>query len=133
MKNRLMSVAVTIAMLAGTAGIAAAQDYRYYDRDDNRYYDRDDYGRYGGYNFLQGMHEAREFGFRDGAQVARDDMWRGKRFNPNPRGPYDDADHGYQRAFGDRHEYREHYTEAYRRGYESTFRGGGYNNYYYQR
>src|SRR5205823_7225065 len=122
MKNRFVTAAMTIAMLAGMAGIAAAQDYRYYDRDDGRYFDRDDHRSYERYNFRDGMHVARELGFRDGAQVARDDMWRGKRFNPNPRGRFDDADHGYQRAFGNKHEYREHYAESYRRGYESAFR-----------
>jgi hypothetical protein len=133
MKNTIKKAALLVSVLAGTVGFAAAQDYRYYDRDDyrygdnryeNRYYDRDDYHD----NFRRGMHVARQLGFRDGAQVAREDMWRGKRFNPNPRGRYDDADHGYNRAFGDRHEYREHYTRAYREGYMSTYRG--YGSYY---
>jgi hypothetical protein len=131
MKSKLTMAALALTVLAGTAGYAAAQDYRYYDRDgdgyynrdDNRYYDRDDY-RYHG--FRRGIHAAREIGFRDGASVAREDMWRGKPFNPNPRGRYDDADHGYRREFGNKHEYREHYTEAYRAGYENAFRGRGY-------
>lgn len=119
MKNRFVTAAIITAILAGTAGIAAAQDHRYYDRDgDNRYYDGD--------NFREGTHAAREFGFRDGAQVAREDMWRGKRFNPNPRGAFDDADHGYRHEFGSRQEYREHYSEAYRRGYENAFHGDRY-------
>ncbi len=129
MTNTIRKAALLVSVLAGTIGFAAAQDSRYYDRDDYRYgdnryenrYDRDDYRD----NFRRGMHVARKIGFRDGAQVAREDMWRGKRFNPNPRGRYDDADHGYNRAFGDRHEYREHYSEAYREGYMSTFRGNG--------
>src|SRR5712692_5797453 len=139
MKNQLRLAALAFAVVAGSAGYAAAQDYRYddrddnrydqrdnsryVDRDDNRYYDRDGY-RYD--NFRRGLHVAREIGFRDGAQVAREDLWRGKRFNPNPRGRYDDADHGYRRQFGNRHEYREHYSEAYRDGYMSTFRGDRY-------
>ena len=126
MKSKFTMAALTLAVLAGTVGYAAAQDYRYdrdgdryYDRDDNRYYDRDD-------RFRDGFHVAREFGFRDGAAVAREDMWRGKSFNPNPRGRYDDADHGYRSEFGNKHEYRERYSEAYRAGYQSTFRGRGY-------
>ncbi len=143
MKNIIGTAALVIAMAAGSAGFAAAQNYGYdygYDRDDRRYHDADDY-RYSsqyhnrdGYSFgysygygygdsHRGYHAATEFGFRDGAQVAREDMWRGKPFNPMPRGRYDDADHGYSRAFGNRHEYREHYADAYRRGYESAFRG----------
>jgi hypothetical protein len=139
MKNKLRLTALALAVVAGTAGYAAAQDYRYDDRDDNRYYNRDDNRYYDrddnryydrdGYryeNFRRGLRVAREIGFRDGAQVAREDMWRGKRFNPNPRGRYDDADHGYRHQFGNKHEYREHYTQAYREGYMSTFRGYGY-------
>ena len=126
MKSKLTTAALMLTVLAGTAGYAAAQDYRYdrdgdryYDRDDNRYYDRDD-------GYRHGIHEAREFGFRDGAAVAREDMWRGKRFNPNPRGRFDDADHGYRREFGNKHEYREQYSAAYREGYQNTFRQRGY-------
>src|SRR6266581_140867 len=130
MNHKIKMAALVLAVVAGTVGYAAAQDYRYYDRDDNRYSDRDRYhdrddGRCD--HFRRGIqHAAREFGFRDGAEVARGDMLRGKPFNPNPRGRFDDADHGYNRAFGNKHEYREHSTEAYREGYQSAFRGGYY-------
>lgn len=133
--NRIKMAAMVIAVLAGTAATGAAQDGRYYDRDDNRYHDRDDYRYQNGYynqygygddNFRQGMHVAREFGYRDGAEVARQDSWRGKGFNPNPRGRYDDADHGYRREFGSKHEYREHYIDAYREGYQENYGGNGY-------
>ena len=131
MKTKFRLAALALAIVAGSASYAAAQDYRYDDRDDNRYFDRDDDRYYDrdGYryqNFRRGMHVAREVGFRDGAEVAREDMWRGKRFNPNPRGRFDDADHGYRHEFGSKHEYREHYAEAYREGYVSTFRGNRY-------
>lgn len=119
MKNKLVLATLAFAVISGASGVAAAQDGRYYDRDDNRYYDRDD-------GYRRGFDVARDFGFRDGAQVAREDMWRGKGFNPNPRGPYDDADHGYRREFGDKHEYREQYSAAYREGYRNTFRQRGY-------
>ncbi len=131
MKNKLAWAALALAVVTGASGLAAAQDGRYYDRDDNRYYDRDDnrYNDRDGYrydSYRRGLHVARDFGFRDGSQVAREDMWNRKPFNPNPRGRYDDADHGYRRQFGNKHEYREHYSEAYRDGYMSTFRGRGY-------
>jgi len=124
MKNKLALAALALAVVTGASGFAAAQDGRYGDRDDNRYndyryYDRDD-------NYRRGLDVARDFGFRDGAQVAREDMWNRKRFNPNPRGRFDDADHGYRRAFGNKHEYREEYSEAYRAGYRNTFRERGY-------
>jgi hypothetical protein len=125
MKRTLTSAVMLIAMLAGAAGIAAAQDYRDYHGRNDQYYGRQD--------FRDGMRVARQFGFRDGAAVAREDMWRGKRFNPNPRGPYDDADHGYSRLYGNRHEYREAYSQAYREGYQRTFRERGYYNRGYYR
>ena len=135
MRISFKTLAMIATVLAGTARIAAAQDGRYYDRDDYRYenraYDNNDYGYNTGYynhrSFRHGMHEAREFGFRDGTTVAREDSYRGKPFNPNPRGRYDDADHGYRREFGSKHEYREHYIEAYRAAYQRNYRGyGGY-------
>ena len=142
MRISFKTLAMIATVLAGTAGIAAAQDGRYYDHDDYRYdnrsYDRDDYRYdnryYGQDNFRQGMHEAREEGFRDGSAVAREDIWRGKPFNPNPRGRYDDADHGYRREFGSKHEYREHYIDAYREGYQRNYRGRNYrdNDRYYR-
>jgi len=133
MKRSVRWIAM-LALLAGTAGYAAAQDYRYYDDDDQRYYDADDYryasrDYYGYDNFRRGLRVAREIGFRDGASVAREDVWRGKPFNPNPRGRFDDADHGYRREFGSKHEYREHYARAYREGYIRNFRGYGYGYY----
>ena len=117
MKSKIQFAAVLVAMLAGTVGLASAQGYGY-DRHDNGYYDR--------YEMRGGMHAAREFGRRDGASVAREDMWRGKPFNPNPRGPYSGADDGYRREFGSIHEYREHYARAYRQGYAQAFQGRGY-------
>src|SRR5947209_381984 len=52
----------------------------------------------------------------------------GKRFNPNPRGPYDDKDHGYQRVYGDKNAYKTQYTNGYRAGYQSNF-NRGYSGY----
>jgi hypothetical protein len=131
MRTNFKTLAMLGTMFAGTVGFAAAQDGRYYhhdddyryesrsyDRDDDRYENRD----YGRGSFRYGMHEAREFGFRDGTSVARQDLWSRKPFNPNPRGRFDDADHGYRREFGSRHEYREHYIEAYREAYQRAFR-----------
>ena len=122
MKHKLRLVAMTVALLAGTVGYAAAQNWGY-DRDDNRYYDN---GGYPG-NFDRGMHVARDFGFRDGQEAARGDLWAGKPFNPNPRGRFDDADHGYRRQFGSKHEYRQYYSDAYREGYGRTYNNGRYS------
>ena len=91
------------------------------DADDRPYYGNDQ--RYGSWN--RG-NAAYNFGFRDGSTVAREDMARGKPYNPNPRGPYDDADHGYSSVYGDRRSYREQYTVAYRQGYMSVWNRGRY-------
>lgn len=133
MKRMITRAALMTAILVGTVGVAAADDWDHDDDDyrynNGRYNQGYGYG-YGNFRFLARV--ARDYGFRDGAQVAREDTWRGKPFNPNPRGRYDDADHGYSRRYGDKRTYRQIYSEAYRRGYQSAFRGYGYgyNGYY---
>ena len=117
MTHKLKLALMAITFLAGTIGVAAAQDYRYYDRDDYYRSDRDD--------FRRGMQVARSIGHEDGEQAAREDMWRGKPFNPYPRG-HNHADHGYARDFGSIQEYRENYAESYREGYSRAFQRGGY-------
>jgi len=64
---------------------------------------------------------ALNFGYQDGASVAREDLYKGKPYNPNPRGKYDNADHGYRNEYGDKNAYREQYSNGYRNGYESAF------------
>jgi len=138
MTNKLRLAALALAVVVGSASLAAAQDYRYGDRDndrysdrDNRNYDRDAY-RYSdrdGYrtdNFSRGLHVAREVGFRDGSDMAREDMGKNKRFNPKPRGRYDDLDRGYRHEFGSKQQYENRYDQAYREGYARTFRDRGY-------
>jgi hypothetical protein len=120
MSNKLRMAAMAIALLAGCAGAAKAQDYRYYDRDDynrsNNYYgnryDRDD--------FYRGVQVARSIGYEDGEAQAREDMWRAKPFNPYPRG-HNHADRGYARDFGSRQQYRQQYAQAYQQGYSRAF------------
>ena len=101
--------------LVGSVGMAAAQDYRYHDRDD--YYG---YNRYDGGDFRRGMDVARIVGFEDGEQQAREDMWRAKPFNPYPRG-HNHADRGYSRDFGSVQQYRQQYAQAYQEGYNRAF------------
>jgi hypothetical protein len=117
MNRKLRLAALAIAVFTGMVGIAAAQNWGYYDRDDDRNYryeryDRDDFGR--------GVQVARSIGFEDGEQVAREDIWHRKPFNPYPRG-HNHADRGYARDFGSIQEYREQYARAYQRGYNSAF------------
>jgi hypothetical protein len=83
------------------------------DRDDSVFYPYANRGAWGlpAYNF----------GYQDGASVARSDIYSHKPFNPNPRGRYDDRDHGYSREYGSIDAYRAQYTAGYRAGYQSVF------------
>ena len=74
-------------------------------------------GQYGGPEW---SNRAYEFGFRDGVSMAREDTDRDKPYNANPRGRYDDKDHGYSDRYGSKSLYRAQYTEGYRAGYRSA-------------
>lgn len=119
MTGKLKMAVMAAAFLVGSVGIAAAQDYRYYDRDSYgyNYYGNNGYDRG---DFYRGMHVARTIGFEDGEQQAREDMWRAKPFNPYPRG-HNHADRGYSRDFGNRQQYRQQYAQAYQEGYNRAF------------
>jgi hypothetical protein len=106
---------------AGFQSLNGGWDYdRDSDRDGERYdrggviYDRSDDG-YGGDTGYR-------IGYQDGMNQAREDAYRNKPFNSNPRGKYDDRDHGYRREFGNKDSYKAQYTAGYRTGYESSFR-----------
>jgi len=119
MKRNLTLAALAFAMFAGTMGFAAAQDGRYSDRDDYRY-DRDYDRGSSRHEFREGMQRAGDIGYQDGMQVAREDSWHGKRFNPYPRGRYRSG-RGYRSEYGNRHEYLDHYSRAYHEGYEHGY------------
>jgi hypothetical protein len=74
-------------------------------------YDQDAYG---------GGNIAYRFGYEDGSSVAREDIYKRKSYNPNPRGRYDDADHGYRREYGNKNQYKADYANGYRAGYEAV-------------
>ena len=88
--------------------------YRDHDRDDRGYGS----GFYGGRHYES---PAFDIGYRDGASVAREDLEKRKKFNSNPRGRYDDEDHGYRREYGDKHDYKALYADGYRQGYEANY------------
>jgi len=83
---------------------------------DNRYYQQNSYGGWYG----AGGNVAYNYGLQDGTQTAREDAYRGKQFNPNPRGG-NHADRGYSREYGDRNAYREQYSDGYRTGYQQAY------------
>ena len=94
------------------------------DRNGDRYRDnRYGKGYYGngssGYDSRIGYNT----GYQDGATMAREDQYKNKPFNPNPRARFDDRDHGYRREYGDRNDYKAQYSDGYRAGYQATFQG----------
>ncbi len=104
-------------------------DDRVYDRGGYGVYDGGGYGDYGSGSYGNnrpwfggaGYNGAYNFGYQDGSSVAREDIAKGKPYNPNPRGRYDDEDHGYHREYGDKNAYKAQYANGYRAGYESVF------------
>ena len=82
-------------------------------------------GGYGGYGNYGGRgNSGYNFGYQDGAMVARQDMAENKPYHPDVRGKYEDADHGYNSGMGDKQYYRAQYKNGYRAGYVAAFRGG---------
>lgn len=63
---------------------------------------------------------ANRYGYEDGAQVAREDIYNRKRYNSKPRARFEDRDHGYRREYGDKDRYKAEYTAGYRAGYDSV-------------
>jgi len=92
--------------------------------------DRDNRYRNDGYNgdgyYGNNVYDSRvgyDTGYQDGATMAREDQYKNKPFNPNPRARFDDRDHGYRREYGDKNSYKAQYTDGYRAGYQATFNG----------
>jgi hypothetical protein len=63
---------------------------------------------------------AYQIGYQDGSGVARRDIERHNSYNPNPRGRFDDEDHGYRRDYGSKDQYKAEYANGYRAGYAAT-------------
>jgi hypothetical protein len=96
----------------------------YGDRDRDGGYYRDGSYRNDSYNSGWnrggfGRREAYDFGRQDGGLVAREDIAKRKPYNSEPRGKYDDRDHGYRREYGDKNVYRAAYSDGYRAGYQA--------------
>lgn len=84
--------------------------------------DRDD--RYRGNGFYGGDDRDRaayDIGYRDGSEMAREDIYKNKRFNSEPRARFGGRDDGYARQYGDKNLYKSEYADGYRAGFESSF------------
>jgi len=64
---------------------------------------------------------AYDTGYQDGVTMAREDLYKNKPFNPNPRARFDGRDHEYRREYGNKNAYKGEYTDGYRAGYRATF------------
>jgi hypothetical protein len=97
---------LAMATLAPTASFA---DWR----DDHRYRDRrSDFAFQRGFD--RGQEDGRKEGWRDGRERDREGLWQQK--------DYRDADNGYKRQFGSRHQYGEGYRRGYAEAYRQAFR-----------
>ena len=110
MKRNLKMAAWMVSAILTLGTFALAQDYDH-DRD------RDDF-HHAGY---ERRNVGFDTGYQDGVYSARSDIYHNKRFNPNPRGKFDDLDHGYRREYGDKAYYKSQYLSGYRAGYEAVF------------
>lgn len=92
----------------------------------------DPYGRPGDYGYGRNdiYQVAQDQGYRDGYQRGSEDARDGDRYNPEGSSQYRNADRGYRSEYGNKEEYRRIYRDAFRRGYDESYRnqgGGGYN------
>lgn len=86
--------------------------------------DRDQGDNRGGWG--RNQNNAYNVGYNDGAGVAREDLGQRKPYNPNPRGRYDEADHGYRSDNGSKSAYQAQYSNGYRAGYQAGWGRGRY-------
>ena len=111
---------------------AANCGYTY--RDNNAYYqgdrDRDDsryrsYDNYRDYDRRQDRYDpAFDNGYRDGVNIGQQDARRGKGFRPQKHDEYEDADHGYNRSYGEKNQYKNMYRQGFQTGYSDGFGRG---------
>ena len=65
---------------------------------------------------------ARDYGFQDGWIDGRDAGMERDKYHPENSGDFHKASNGYERRFGDKHEYKDAYRTAYLDGYQAGFR-----------
>jgi flagellar biosynthesis/type III secretory pathway protein FliH len=73
------------------------------------------------HSWEEGQRRAREMGYQDGLSDGRHDFDHHRGFRMERNGAYRNADHGYERRFGDKVRYQEEYRHAYERGYREGF------------
>ncbi len=66
---------------------------------------------------------AADNGYRDGLEEGQRAARSGDRFDPIREKRYREGDHGYERQWGSRDEYKREYRDSFQRGYETGYRG----------
>ncbi len=91
-------------------------------------YSNNGYGNrgYNGYNGYGngGYSNAAQLGFQDGLREGQNDRATGHSFRPTHSEKYEDADTGYNSAYGNRQDYKNLYRSGYQRGYDQGWNGG---------
>ena len=62
-------------------------------------------------------------GYNDGLDKGREDSRDRDSYDPNRHSRYRSADHGYEKRYGSKDEYRQVYRDGFRAGYDNAFRG----------
>ena len=93
-------------------------------RDDDRgYQDRDERWGYQDRGYQSGYdNPAYDIGYRDGVAIGQKDSQKGKSFRPEKNDRFEDADHGYNKSYGDKNYYKSVYREGFQRGYSDGYR-----------
>jgi len=66
---------------------------------------------------------AAENGYREGFEEGQRAARQGDRFDPVREKRYREGDHGYDRRYGSRDDYKREYRAAFQQGYEAGYRG----------
>jgi hypothetical protein len=116
--KKLGGYLLTFFLLFGIATIASTTAQAQYPWGNDRYR-RDD--RYDRRNSSYGFDRARQQGYSYGLSVGSGDAQRGQSFNPQRSHYWKDGAAGYDRAFGNRGQYKQVFRDAFAQGYREGF------------
>jgi hypothetical protein len=80
------------------------------------------YDNHGGHEQVyRDYNSAFDNGYRDGVAMGERDAQRNRAFRPNKNDWYEDADRGYNGAYGDKNFYKRQYRQAFEQGYSEGY------------
>jgi hypothetical protein len=119
MSIRILTLCTTLLALAAPAG---AQQFNGWMAQSASYADDQwSYG-YGG----DSRRIAYDNGYREGRKDGEDDARHGRGFELEREKDYRNADHGYNRSYGDKDRYRDSFRNGYAQGYRDAYGRNGY-------